>query len=186
MSMIQLTNKFVLIQDFLSVEECSKIIIDFELGSKTYLKNSASDVYLREIQSDEICETESIYFTSKSVIDIDDLIADEFKIQPSFDQGAIVKAFPGSSMIWHKDLNSESINYPELNGSDELHEKCSSLGAMIYLNDNFEGGEILFRNGLTFKPKTGSLLIFHGSKHEHRVNAATDFRYNISLWWKYK
>jgi len=186
MSMIQLTNKFVLIQDFLSVEECSKIISDFESGSKTYLKNSASDVYLREIQSDEICETESIYFTSNSIIDIDHIISNEFQINPIFDQGAIVKAFPGSSMIWHKDLNSDSINYPELNGSDELHNICPSIGAMIYLNDDYIGGEIVFRNGLSFKPKIGSLLLFHGSKHEHRVNIASSFRYNISLWWKYK
>lgn len=184
--MTQLTNKFVLFEDFLTPSECKEIINSFELSNKTYLKNSASDVYLRDIQSNEICETESIYFTSNNIIDIDNIVSKEFEVTPMFDQGAIVKAYPGSSMIWHKDLNSDSIKYPELNGTEELYRICQSIGAMIYLNDDYNGGEIVFRNGLSFKPKIGSLLLFHGSLHEHRVNKASNFRYNISLWWKYK
>lgn len=184
--MIQLTNKFVIFEDFLNKTECKTIIDKFESGEKTYLRNTASNVYLREIDSDEICETESVYFTSNNIIDIDHIVSSEFQITPTFDQGAIVKSFPGSSMIWHKDLNSDSINHPELNGLDILHDACPSIGAMLYLNDDYNGGEIIFRNGLSFKPKIGSLLIFHGSKHEHRVNVASNYRYNISLWWKYK
>lgn len=58
------------------------------------------------------------------------------------------------------------------------------LGLVLYLNDQYEGGEIELKNGLSYKPKTGSLLAFHGSVHEHRVKPTTDFRYIIVTWWQ--
>ena len=41
---------------------------------------------------------------------------------------------------------------------------------MIYLNDDFEGGETEFQNLFTITPKQGSLLIFyHPLKHESKI-----------------
>ncbi len=41
---------------------------------------------------------------------------------------------------------------------------------LIYLNDDFEGGETEFENLFTIKPKTGSLLLFHHPyRHEGKV-----------------
>lgn len=38
---------------------------------------------------------------------------------------------------------------------------------LIYLNDNFEGGRTLFRDGVTIVPQTGSALLFiHRTWHE--------------------
>ena len=48
------------------------------------------------------------------------------------------------------------------------HEQ-SRITFMIYLNDDFEGGETVFDN-LTIKPKTGSALCFiHELKHEGKA-----------------
>lgn len=59
------------------------------------------------------------------------------------------------------------------------------LTAVFYLNDDFEGGEIYFRqHELTIKPKKGMLLTFQGDeKKVHRVHPHTGVnRYSISLW----
>ena len=56
-------------------------------------------------------------------------------------------------------------------GSYNRNESESSLYTfMIYLNDNFEGGETEFQNLFTIKPKQGDLLVFyHPLKHEGKV-----------------
>ena len=43
----------------------------------------------------------------------------------------------------------------------------SRYAGFLYLNDDFEGGELVFKgedgnDGLTIKPKTGMFAIFHG------------------------
>jgi prolyl 4-hydroxylase len=41
---------------------------------------------------------------------------------------------------------------------------------LIYLNDDFEGGETEFQDLFTIKPKTGDLLVFyHPYKHEGKL-----------------
>lgn len=40
-------------------------------------------------------------------------------------------------------------------------QECSFFTFLIYLNDNFEGGETVFQNGLSVLPKQGSLLLFY-------------------------
>ena len=46
---------------------------------------------------------------------------------------------------------------------------------MIYLNDDFEGGHLTFRDhGLAFKPKTGSVIVFDvGISNVHAVTEVT-------------
>ena len=53
-------------------------------------------------------------------------------------------------------------------GSYRRNEKeASQYSFLIYLNDDFEGGETVFRSGTTFHPKKGSALLFlHGLRHE--------------------
>ncbi|AUC75172.1 prolyl hydroxylase family protein [Olleya sp. Bg11-27] len=51
-------------------------------------------------------------------------------------------------------------------GSYERNEKeCSFFSFIIYLNDDFEGGETEFRKLFTVSPKKGSALLFY---HPHR------------------
>lgn len=45
--------------------------------------------------------------------------------------------------------------------------EASQYSFLIYLNDDFEGGETVFRSGTTIRPKKGSALLFlHGLRHE--------------------
>lgn len=59
---------------------------------------------------------------------------------------------------------------------------------IIYLNEEFEGGELFFpqHNNLTLKPKIGTMICFKGdSKHLHGVKKITSgIRYTISIFWE--
>lgn len=59
------------------------------------------------------------------------------------------------------------------------------MSVLIYLNDNYEDGEIVFpKQGLKIKPKSGMLIAFPGnSMYPHLVEPCYgDLRYTISLW----
>lgn len=59
------------------------------------------------------------------------------------------------------------------------------MSVLIYLNDNYEDGEIVFpKQDLKIKPKSGMLIAFPGnSMYPHLVEPCYgDLRYTISLW----
>jgi predicted 2-oxoglutarate/Fe(II)-dependent dioxygenase YbiX len=62
----------------------------------------------------------------------------------------------------------------ELDGTPNAWEE-NKFVTMIYLNDDFEGGLLTFRDhGLAFKPDTGSFIVFDvGIKNVHAVTEVT-------------
>jgi hypothetical protein len=59
------------------------------------------------------------------------------------------------------------------------------MSVLIYLNDNYEGGEIVFpKQNIKIKPKSGMLIAFPGNEmYPHLVEPCYgDLRYTISLW----
>jgi predicted 2-oxoglutarate/Fe(II)-dependent dioxygenase YbiX len=62
------------------------------------------------------------------------------------------------------------------------------VSASLFLNDDFEGGEFVFKEfNLTIKPKTGDILVFSSSfPYMHRVNPVkTGIRYAAVKWYEY-
>ena len=64
----------------------------------------------------------------------------------------------------------------------------SRYAAFLYLNDDFEGGLLRFKDNekeLTITPKTGSFLVFHGGhKNMHEVTTVKKSnRYTIGSFW---
>jgi len=58
--------------------------------------------------------------------------------------------------------------------------------SIIYLNDDFEGGETIVKNQ-TYKPIKNSLISFEGNKLKHKVTKITKgVRYTIPCWYKYR
>lgn len=96
----------------------------------------------------------------------------------------------GSSLGMHTDfIYSQFIDplepppvYP--NNTWSGHFSC-----LIYLNDDFVGGEIHFpKQNLTIKPEAGMLIAFPGNKnYEHSVNEFHGSeRFALSLWTRVK
>lgn len=92
----------------------------------------------------------------------------------SFDEGqSIVKWPTGSSMDEHIDDFSTFHNH---------------IASLLYLNDDYEGGEIRFVDyDFTIKPKSGTLILFPGNKYySHEVlKVKTGERYVSPLWFKF-
>ena len=58
------------------------------------------------------------------------------------------------------------------------------FAAMLYLNDDFEGGSTIFEH-FECKPETGKLIIFSNSQYLHHVSKVEKGeRYVLSFWYK--
>ena len=61
----------------------------------------------------------------------------------------------------------------------------TTLASIIYLNDNFIGGETYFTDGIIFTPRQGRLILFDGQYFEHGVSDInTNERYVVAAWYK--
>lgn len=92
----------------------------------------------------------------------------------------IQKWFVGGFAAPHSDNSDFDGNY---NGFQR--NKCSSL---IYLNDDYEGGEIFFpQHKIRIKPKKGQLVAFEGGHYNiHGVTEVTKgVRYTNGFFWDF-
>jgi hypothetical protein len=88
------------------------------------------------------------------------------------DYVAIVRWPPGTFMKPHLDKN-------DIHGQDVF-------AAMLYLNNDFEGGHTCFED-FEVKPEPGKLLIFSNSLYLHHVSKVEDSdRFALSFWYKYE
>jgi len=61
----------------------------------------------------------------------------------------------------------------------------TDYNSLLYLNQNFTGGEFFTGDGLTVTPKQGLLTFFDGRKVWHGVNEVQgNHRYTLIFWWK--
>lgn len=89
---------------------------------------------------------------------------------------------PGAFAPYHSD-NSDN------DGKLGAFER-SRYAAFLYLNDDYEGGEISFKVNYgefdyEIRPKTGTLIAFHGGhKNMHKVNVVkSNVRYTMGSFW---
>ena len=80
--------------------------------------------------------------------------------------------------------HTEIVRWPTGEGQDpHLDDPESTYTSLIYLNDNYEGGETHV-NKKVIKPKKGKLTFFAGNKMEHGVyDVRQGERYTIPSWW---
>jgi len=78
--------------------------------------------------------------------------------------------------------------YKDENGEIHVAKKyLSKKSGLLYLNDDYEGGELVFPDqGLSIKPESGSLIFFEGDhKKPHGVNMVISGpRYNLITFYK--
>lgn len=73
----------------------------------------------------------------------------------------------------------------QLHVDDLGYETDNHIATLVYLNDDYEGGEVAFAtHDLAVKPKTGDLLIFPGNMHyAHEVTEIlSGTRYTVPVW----
>jgi len=79
---------------------------------------------------------------------------------------------------------ADLVEWDEQNVGMIKHKDYSHqcLSSVIYLNDNYEGGETIVGKKIV-KPETGKIIFFNGSKVSHSVNKIIKGkRYTIASW----
>ncbi len=80
--------------------------------------------------------------------------------------------------------NLEIVRWPENSFMDFHYDKGDDLSFIIYLNEDFLGGETII-NDLNVKPKIGKIVIFSNGKLLHKVNKIDKGdRYTLIGWYK--
>jgi|TARA_R100001480_G_scaffold144119_1_gene141949 predicted 2-oxoglutarate/Fe(II)-dependent dioxygenase YbiX len=161
--------KFV-IEEFVFKNHRPMLINYFE-DNKHLCNDELSEHAHRNLQYD-IIKSETIrsilkYYVTKTCYFIDHYFKD--KVGP-WDEPKICRWTKGETMSLHTDRTTV----------DKM--KYSSL---IYLNDDYEGGELKFVNGETFKFKSGTNVIFRSDAYNaHQVlEIKKGHRYTIPTWY---
>tara|TARA_R110000824_G_scaffold17577_14_gene71099 strand:- start:2605 stop:3063 length:459 start_codon:yes stop_codon:yes gene_type:complete len=96
--------------------------------------------------------------------------------------------------ISSKKINNSYVDWLQIikwkvSDGQKLHFDTASdqttLSSILYLNDNFKGGETYFKDGSFFAPINGRMLYFDGNYFKHGVKPITKgTRYTLAAWYK--
>lgn len=105
----------------------------------------------------------------------------------------VIKETFGDNLLPNS-MNQHIIRWPTGPGmddhiDDEAYERNHyHIASILYLNDDYEGGEIVFPNqGLSLKPKAGDFIAFPGNKnYPHGVKEIfSGERYTAPSWYRF-
>lgn len=121
-------------------------------------------------------------------MNIHKMIVDKFKLIKRI-QSEVVKSYDFDRIVsrdrWLSVVRWDKGTKLQLHVDDLGYETDNHIATLVYLNDDYEGGEVAFAtHDVTVKPKTGDLLIFPGNMHyAHEVTEIlSGTRYTIPVW----
>lgn len=157
--------------DYLDADTCKEIV---ELIKQTETSNNR---LLQEGPSGNpplsLIYYDSINLPDKYVPQVHQLLQKEYNIK--------VKPRHARFAEW-KHNSSQSIAIDDMGSKDSNH-----MAGWVYLNDDYEGGDLIFMNqDLSFKPKAGDLVMFPGNKdYWYFVSPANGSRYIMPIWFDF-
>jgi hypothetical protein len=157
--------------NYLSKDECKNII---KLINNTETSNNRllqSDAYGNPLLS--LLYYDSLTYPEKYIPEIKELIEKEYKVN--------LKPRNSRFAQWLHN-NSEMISIDDMGSKDSNH-----MAGWVYLNDDYEGGELSFiSQDLTFKPKAGDLVLFPGNIHYwYNLEPTNGSRYIMPFWFDF-
>ena len=165
-------------ENFISLDECQRFI-DLSLANKEEKINSNSeDTYSTIVEWKNHGASYYGGDVDPTAPSLDDevvtrvnSICKNFDSDANLDYVGVVRWPIGTFMKPHVDDNN--MHPPDV------------FAAMLYLNDDFEGGSTVFEH-MEVKPETGKLIVFSNSKYLHYVTRVDKSeRYVLSFWYKY-
>lgn len=157
-NIIHLSDEVFLYKNFISKEEAEglhKTCLEYSEEVWNSIKNSVT--WYNGKTTSDVSEARELFKK------VNDLVSETHTPTPSY---SFVRMFTGDSMHEHTDTCGDE----EATANDDFNT-CSitDYGVVIYLNDNYEGGEIYYTNlGISYKPSPGDLII-HNAKTSHGV-----------------
>jgi hypothetical protein len=181
-------NDIVVVEDFLSKEEADILIEistkDPSLWDMSDDGSGLSEWYGNQLHISRMNLKDSFIYYKTIVDKISDrskpIFMKEYNIS-DFDYLPInyISRRQGPGLGVHTD--EISPNHPQYNP----YEKIITHGFVVYLNDNYSGGEIFYpQKNISIKPKARSLVMHPGNKeYEHGVkDVSGSIRYSLAWW----
>lgn len=171
-----------IVKNFLTEQEC-KYLIDlvknvepWETGGSEFWNNRSLNAINIYNQIDEIAG-KLLYNIRKK---IGETIKEQYKLEKQVypDLCQIVRWFPGQEQHPHAD------DMKNTDGNDWFHHR--EYGAVVYLNDDYFGGNTFYpKHDFYVKPEIGTLAIHPGDEeHFHGVTKIQNsVRYTIASFW---
>lgn len=157
-------DKIFVYKNFLSKEEISKILDSVEMLSESDWKPTNGDHMVSPWM--ENCEFVSYKIRDSFPEDLEmhNRMACVVRMQEGGFWGDHVDNYDHTGVVDKIDLYKEGMEY-----EDRL---ITSHGIIVYLNDNYEGGELHYRNqGITYVPQAGDLVVHEADEIcRHEVN----------------
>ena len=155
MKKIELHPQIFIIEDFLTVKECSNYIERAELQT---FEEAKVNMQGHQVMNKMVRNNDRVLFFDENLAK--DLWLKLQGFVPSSIGSSIAIGLNEMFRIYRYEAGQRFKMHRD--GSYERNDKeFSVLSFLIYLNDDFEGGETEFRKIATVKPETGMALIFH-------------------------
>lgn len=157
-NIVSLSEDIFLYKNFISENEAEalyKKCIDYSDEIWNSVKNSV--VWYNGKTTSDVAEARELFKK------VNDLVFETHTPTPSY---SFVRMFTGDSMHEHTDTCGDE----EATANDDFNT-CSitDYGVVIYLNNDYEGGEISYPDlGISYKPSPGDLII-HNARIAHEV-----------------
>lgn len=133
----------MIITDFLTEKECNTLLLEVEGSNNWKPQNPNTGIFILKSKN------------HKLMIEIYEKVSDLFNISLHTQSIRMIHKTDSKS-FWEEHSDDSG-------GSDIL------FGVVIYLNDNFIGGELVYPDlGVSIKPKQG-MLVFHKGSDKHKV-----------------
>lgn len=144
-------------ENFLNANECD-YLIDF------YKNEIDCSFFYEANKTNPLNVLESNNYVLDNILDRIKKVVYLFYKNLQLDTAQIVRWPVGSSMDTHRDPPRDV------------------LASLVYLNDNYQGGETYFQNVIV-SPKKGNLIVFSNHEHLHGVNKIiANERYTLATW----
>lgn len=158
------------IENFLDESICDKLVQYF---NNTSVRNTHIDGYFKDktlcpyLVDDSVLLFNLLILQTKSVQTSSRLFyKDNLDINLYLENWSIVQMLPGIDMEVHQ---------------DRIYRDCSSV---LYLNDNFTGGETYFPNdNFTCIPKKGKIVFFSSRTYHGVTKVISGERYTLPCWY---
>lgn len=169
--------------NFLSLEETTKLVE--ALSATDGWERSPVEFWDNRVintpRVSELFGPEIDALVFESTMKVKDFIIKEYGLEEDIipDIVSLCRWFPGMEQPPHAD---------DMTNSDVKGFEHRVFGAIIYLNDNYEGGKTYYpTHGIEVTPKAGSLAVHPGDpEHLHGVTKIEgNVRYTIASFWTY-
>lgn len=175
--------KVRIIENIASKDECEKIVKYVEEANLWEMAN-------HDFWHNRVVNARTIAQHNKEIAELLVDIRERMKQQITKQLGLQQDIFPDLLQVvkWPAGLSQpQHADACNLDGSDN-QLSWRDFGSIVYLNDNFEGGETFYENfDIEVTPKAGNMIVHAGDVlHSHGVREIkNETRYTIAVFWSY-